>query len=162
MANSESDIDNLREAANSRKFARFEKLRELFFHEKWLLVISNEYITKQNSQKFGIKNYRNHFLPIMRLATFDYMSEIFGFSERQNCWTDDVCKLYSNTSRDERAKAGFVPIVKCDRNYLKCQFCNVVIREPVRDELLMSDHIKASPGCPLVQSETNFIPRNPK
>ena len=70
-----------------------------------------------------------------RLPVFEYRSERFGYQGRVDLWTGELYQL-SNTSREERAKAGFIPYFSCNELCLRCQFCNVVINEPAQDRAL--------------------------
>ena len=96
------------------------------------------------------------------IAVFDYMAERFGYRRRLDQWTEEVCTHFQTTSREARARAGFVPDMTRNQKRLRCEFCHVTIHEPLADSQLMYNHINASPDCTLVQSEINYHPHRPE
>ena len=97
---------------------------------------------------------------LTELPIFPYESDLFGYGDRLQKWTDNQANEfhYTKTTKEGRARAGFVPHKQDDRHMLKCQFCDVEIKEPDIDEYLMGSHINVSPDCIYVQSEINYIP----
>ena len=88
-------------------------------------------------------------------------TDLFGFFDRFDCWTEDDNELFVKTTLVERCKAGLVPERQSeepDKLRLKCEFCDATFSEPDTDDEILATHAMISSECPIIVSESALEP----
>ncbi|CAG5112972.1 Oidioi.mRNA.OKI2018_I69.chr2.g7126.t1.cds [Oikopleura dioica] len=88
-------------------------------------------------------------------------TDLFGFFDRFDNWTEDDNDFFIKTTLVERCKAGLIPERHCeepDKVKLKCEFCDACFSEPDTDDEILATHAMISSDCPLIVSESALEP----
>jgi len=88
-------------------------------------------------------------------------TDLFGFFDRFDCWTEDDNEFFDKTTLVERCKAGLIPERPCeepDKLRLKCEFCEATFSEPDTDDEILATHAMISSECPIIVSESALEP----
>jgi hypothetical protein len=88
-------------------------------------------------------------------------TDLFGFFDRFDCWTEDDNEFFDKTTLVERCKAGLVPERQCEEPHkvkLKCEFCDATFSEPDTDDEILATHAMISSDCPIIVSESALEP----
>lgn len=88
-------------------------------------------------------------------------TDLFGFFDRFDNWTEYDNEYFINTTLVERCKAGLVPerpSEEPDKVKLKCEFCEACFSEPDTDDEILATHAMISSDCPIIVSESALEP----